>query len=362
MTGRERVQAVLSHREADRVPRYDSFWEETAERYERESGKTMKELLESFDFDITVFSMDVSMRFPASRTDCGDYEIIKDRCGYTVKKYKGKSLLGFQHHEVNGREDWERERGRLRLDKNDESRVDTEPYFLRTHPAPSWEDAVRAINAAGGDKYRLITFYGPFEATWRHHGHENMLMNLALEPELIAEMYEAATDLTIETFEYALELGMEIDGGWMVEDLAYTRGLLMSPVTYRALIFPQHRRLGDFLHSKGLKFFVHSCGDATAIIPDYIDAGVDVLQPLQADTGHDVPAHKKQYGDRLTFWGNVNVRKLAGSFEDIEEEVRRVVIPGKKGGGYIYHSDHSIPPEISLENYMRLIKTLDKIG
>ena len=362
MTGRERVLTVLSYKEADRVPRYDSFWEETIDRYESESGKPMKELLESFDFDIITFSMDVSMRFPVGREDHGDFEIIKDRCGYTVKKYKRKSLLGYQRHEVVGKEDWERERGRLSLDKEGESRMDTEAYFLRTHPAPAWEDAVRNINAAGGDKFRLLQFYGPFEATWRHHGHENTMMDCLLEPELVSEMFEASTDLTIETLEYGLSLGLEIDGCWMVEDLAYTKSLLISPETYRALIFPQHKRLGDYFHKKGLKFFVHACGDTSAILPDFIEAGVDALQPLQANTRMRVPALKEQYGNKITLFGNVDVRKLTGSFADIEEEVRRVVVPGKKGGGYIYHSDHSIPPEISLENYMYLIKVLDEIG
>ena len=362
MTGKERVLASISHKTPDRTPRYDGFWEETVDRYELESGKPMSELLERFDFDIDVVFMDVSMRFPASRTDYGNYEIINERCGYTVKKYKRKSSLGFLKHEVSDVEDWERMRSGLCLDKGGESRLDRESFFLRTHPAPSWSDGVSAVNAPGGGKYRLVQFYGPFESTWRHHSHEATLTDCLAEPEFSAEMFKCAVDLAIEAFEYSLELGAEIDAGWMVEDLAYTKSLLISPGAYRELIFPQHKRLGDFFHSKGLKFFVHACGDISAIIPDFIEAGVDVIQPLQANTTLDVPKLKEQYGSDITFWGNVNARKLTGSFADIEDEVRRVVIPGIKGGGYIYHSDHSIPPEVSFENYLHLVETLDKIG
>ena len=71
---------------------------------------------------------------------------------------------------------------------------------------------------------------------------------------------------------------------------------------------------------------------------------------------------KKEYNKDLTFWGNISAEKLSGSFDEIEAEIGNKVSCAMKGGGYIYHSDHSIPPTVAYQNYTHAIKMLDKYG
>ncbi|HOP10904.1 MAG TPA: uroporphyrinogen decarboxylase family protein [Oscillospiraceae bacterium] len=358
MTGRERVYGALRHEPIDRVPRYDSFWDETLMNW----GISAKELAQRFDFDIRVFGLDNSMRFSTSREDLGEQEIVNDRCGYRVRRFKKGGPMDFLWHATAEYEGWSQNKHRFRLDPADESRVDVAAFFLRTTPVPDWDTAIAAINADSPDKFRLMNFYGPCEATWRHHGFENWLMDMAAEPEWTMEMFGAVTNLTIETLDYALQKGLKFDGIWMTEDLGSTRATLMSPKTYRELIFPWHKKLGDYVKSKNLKFFMHSCGDVSDLIPDFIEAGVDVLQPLQANTTMHVVRLKEQYGDRISFWGNISVAVMEQGKEAILEEAKSKLIPAKRGGGYLYHSDHSIPADVTYENYAYLMGLLDEYG
>jgi uroporphyrinogen decarboxylase len=107
---------------------------------------------------------------------------------------------------------------------------------------------------------------------------------------------------------------------------------------------------------------MHSCGKIESFIPDFIEAGIDVLQALQANTGMDVVKLKEKYGDSIVFFGNIAEAALAGTKEDIRREIEYKVGIAKKGGGYIYHSDHSVPDEVSFENYVYAMEMVEKYG
>jgi uroporphyrinogen decarboxylase len=137
---------------------------------------------------------------------------------------------------------------------------------------------------------------------------------------------------------------------------------LISSEAYRNLLKPLHSEIAKFCHSNGMKLFMHSCGNIEAFIPDFIEAGIDVIQPLQANTGMDVVKLKKRFGDSIVFFGNVSAKILSEGKEAIEEEICCKVGNAKKGGGYIYHSDHSVPDNVPLGDYEHLIRMLDKYG
>lgn len=358
MTGKERVLGAINRIPIDRIPRYDAFWEETLEEY----GKTADVLEREFDFDFSVAALDNSMRFPAKWIDHGTQEEGWDRYGFHMMRNKGHSTLRYMDFVTADPDDWEEHKHRFVVDKDGESRVDAEPYFLRKKPAPGWKEAVERINSLPDDKFRVIDFYGPWEGTWRHHGFENTLMDFIAEPEMVQEMFECITNVTLETLEYALSLGMKIDGFWMVEDMGCTRSGLFSVEHYRKYLKPWHKKIMDFAHEHGLKVIMHSCGDVLDFIPDLIDCGLDVLQALQANTRLDVSKLKMQFGDRLTFMGNISVRAMAEGGDVIREEMERKIVPAMQGGGYIYHSDHSIPPEVTYEKFCDVINILDQIG
>ncbi|MFH0792910.1 MAG: uroporphyrinogen decarboxylase family protein, partial [bacterium] len=154
-------------------------------------------------------------------------------------------------------------------------------------------------------------------------------------------------------------LGYEFDGAFIYDDLGYRNGPFFSPATYRELLFPQHKRLCDFLHSKGWKIILHSCGNVNLHIPALIEAGFDCLQPLEVKAGMDLIQLKKDYGEVLAFMGGIDVRAMAHPDPAvIEEEIRTKFAFAKKGGGYLYHSDHSVPDNVSFGQYKRVCELI----
>lgn len=380
MTGRERVIAAIRREPLDRIPRYDAFWEDALDRW-KEEGLVLPEpcciqvegqskqistpVNAYFDFDIAPLYMDISMRFPTGLVaDDGEKITVADRCGYTAQKFKGRaSSMHFISHMVNDEADWEAYQHRLNFDPTDTARVDCDSYYLHTEEYPSWEgfrqifDAYRKL-----DKFIPVTVYGPWEAAWRHHGYEASLMDLVAEPELMGQMFEKLADLTIHTLEHMIQMGCKPDALWLIEDMGGTYTTLFSPKVYKELLQPCHKKLGDFAHKNGIYFFMHSCGYIEPFLPGLIEAGLDVIQALQANTGMHIRSLKEKFGDKLTFCGNISVQNFRDGPDAIEEELREKLPVAMEGGGYIYHSDHSIPPEVSLETYQRAMQVLDEVG
>ena len=236
-------------------------------------------------------------------------------------------------------------------------------YFGHFDPYPTWDEAVAKYHRIRtANRFLLFMFYGPWEATWRHRGFAEHLMDLAADPEFVIEMAGTYMDLLITVLQRCLDEEMKPDGFFMVDDLAHTRGMLMSPRTWRGIYKTLVRRLGQFLHDNDIAFWMHCCGNAEPIFEDLIECGLEVIQPLEAKSGLDVRKLRKKYGDRLTFWGNIDVITMAdGSDADIEEEIRSKIIPFKEnGGGYIYHSDHSVPPTVSLARFQLVLDLVRK--
>ena len=368
MTGRERVNLALDHKDADRIPRYDAFWDEIIDDYKAKLGlpksASASDMGDCFGFDMEAFALDNSMRFDARVVEeSEDNIVINDRCGYTAFKHKNQPLSKFYNHVNTDYEKWQSIKHRFSLDKSDVSRVDINGFFLRTSPVPSWEEAARVFKEEyKKDKFLMIQGYGVFEGTWRHRGYENLLMDMVSEEAYTHEMFPAIIDLTIETLEYAMSLGIKPDGFLLVDDHGSTRAPLFSPETYRKMVFPYHRRFGDFLHKNSIRYLLHSCGDISAFIPCFIEAGIEAIQPLQANTTLDVRKLKKEYGKNITLWGNISVVEISNGYDAIEREIAAKVPVAMAGGGYIYHSDHSISPDVPFECYQYVIKMLDKYG
>jgi uroporphyrinogen decarboxylase len=108
---------------------------------------------------------------------------------------------------------------------------------------------------------------------------------------------------------------------------------------------------------------LHSCGYVTEFMPLFIEAGFDCIQPLEVKAGNDLVALKQQYGDRLAFMGGIDVRAMADPDPAaIEREISSKIPLAKQGGGYIYHSDHSVPDNVSFEQYTRVMELVAEHG
>ena len=365
MNGKERVLLTLAHEEPDRVAKYDAFWQDTLTRWHGEGLPVQIKPEDYFDFDIRAMGIDASPRFePKLIREEGDMITLKDRFGYVVKKSKTKSrTMHFISHPVNNRDDWEKVKKRFVMTETEPGRVDELAFPFRLDMGPTWEQAGERFQRLREKKvYILGSAYGPHEAILRLRGFEATLYDLVDHPDLLKEMAVTYTDFLLEVIRCCLEKQIKIDGFFMIDDLAGTRGMLFSPRQWREIFKPGVAKIGRFLRENKLDFWMHSCGNGEEVFNDLIECGVQVLNPLEAKSGLDVRKLKKKYGKHLTFLGNMDVRAMAESEAAIESEMGEKITVAKKGGGYIYHSDHSVPPEVSFKHYQFVMNMLEKYG
>ena len=138
------------------------------------------------------------------------------------------------------------------------------------------------------------------------------------------------------------------------DDLGMQSGPLISPDLFRSMIKPRERELIAFIKKRtDAKIFFHSCGSIYEFIPDLIEIGVDVLNPIQVSAKDmDTKRLKQEFGDRLAFWGAVDTQQVLpfGSPEDVVAEVKKRIGDLAPGGGYILSSVHNIQAKVPPEN------------
>jgi len=150
-------------------------------------------------------------------------------------------------------------------------------------------------------------------------------------------------------------------------DFGTQRGPFISVEAYRDLFKPFHRRINDFIHRRSRwKTFIHSCGSVFQLIPDFIEAGFDVLNPVQCSAAEmDAPRLKREFGQDLVFWGGgVDTQKTLpfGTPAEVYREVRERVDVFNQGGGFIFNSIHNIQGNTPIENVVALFDALRDSG
>ncbi|MBC7236298.1 MAG: hypothetical protein H5T69_10685 [Chloroflexi bacterium] len=350
MDSRERVRMVLDGQVPDRIPLDDSYWVTTVARWRREGLPADVDPRAYFGTDEIVFlSGDYSMRFPErelERTELSrtywDADGALRRDLHTDEGWTSQWL----DFTIKTPDDWERERGRLAF----------VPERIPENILATYREARRR------GRFVCYAAHAAFHPTWMRIGMENELVLMIEAPDWIHDMMAAHTRLIIELFEQLRALGIEFDGARLADDLGYQSAPLISPRLYHEVVLPHHKCFCDHLRAAGLKTMLHSDGNVAPLIPEFLEAGFVGLHPLEAKAGLDVRQLKPQYGDRLVLWGNIDVRALAGTREEIEEEIVGKIEVAKQGGGYIYHSDHSVPNNVSLENYRYALDLVRRVG
>jgi uroporphyrinogen decarboxylase len=145
--------------------------------------------------------------------------------------------------------------------------------------------------------------------------------------------------------------------------MGYRNGLLFSPDAYRATHKDADKKVYGFFRDLGMPIILHSCGNVEELIPELIEVGLTCLQPLEVKAGMNLIKLKNEFGDKLAFMGGIDVRAMFNpDSKAIEEEIRTKLEIAKKGGGYIYHSDHSVPTAVSFEQYERVMELVAQYG
>lgn len=351
MTSQERITALLNHKEADKVGVMDHFWRQALERFHEQGIPEGMDHEDYFDYDIRKFKVDQSFQLPITMVEETEEHIIElTEWGNTQKTWKNSQstpeLIGFI---CKSREQWFSEYKARKQPDEARLRID--------------EMKTAYENAQAKGKYFCFSCLEVFEATWRVCGPEMQLELLIDDPEWLLDMYKTDTDLVIWAFEELWSRGIEFDGMWVWGDVAYRSGPFMSPRMYQELVMPFHKRLFDAAHSKGCKVIYHGCGNNNILVPYFIEAGMDCLQPMEVKAGMDVRELKQQYGDKLAFMGNIDARLFQDNDrEGLEREIRDKITVAKQGGGYVYHSDHSIPPATNLDTYKFALECVERYG
>ena len=353
MTGQERVERGFVRKEQDRLPRYESFWLETIARWQQEGLQgdacAVHDIMDA-DFAGIGWVWPNPYEEETVLEEAEETKIIRRPSGAILRIWKNKS--GTPEHL-----DWECKDPAIWRDK-----------FRARYEDRQWElplDDIRQsyVEARRKGRWAFAAGVEPFEMLRDLVGDENFLMAMIEEPEWIAEMAEVLTGAVLAHYRVMLDAGIQPDGIWTYGDMAFKNGPFCSPEMYRELIWPQHKRMADFAHANGMRFIYHTDGDVNSVVPDYIAAGFDALQPLEAKTNMDVRSLCPQYGDRLAFFGNIDVMKFAfASMEEIEAEIVEKFAAGKATHGYFYHSDHSVPPQVSWERYQYIIEFVRRHG
>jgi uroporphyrinogen decarboxylase len=151
------------------------------------------------------------------------------------------------------------------------------------------------------------------------------------------------------------------------DDLAGQNSLLMSPQTYRTLIRPRHQRLFSFVKELApVKLFFHSCGAVRPLIGDFVDAGIDILNPVQiSSAGMDLRELKREFGRDLAFWGGgVDTQRVLGTGtpEEVKADVRRNIDALAPGDGFVFAAVHDIQADVPPENVMAMWEAWQAYG
>ena len=198
-----------------------------------------------------------------------------------------------------------------------------------------------------------------YEMYWRLRGIEMALLDMVEDPGFANEMLKRCADFSLELSQEALKR-YELDWLWTGDDVSSQFSMLMSPGTWRKLIKPHLARIAGVGKAQGMWVAHHCCGALRPIIPDLIEIGIDVLNPIQCNCpGMDPLELKAEFGKQMTFMGGVDTQGLlpTGTVDEVRRASARL-IEGmtRDGGGYILAASHSIPPETPDENIFAMYR------
>jgi len=143
-------------------------------------------------------------------------------------------------------------------------------------------------------------------------------------------------------------------------------GPLLSPTLFRRYLKPRYAEIFKLIHKKtNAKIFMHTCGSVRQLIPDFIEIGLDVLNPIQPlASGMEIDGLKKDFGDRLSFHGGIDIQRLLpnGSPEEVEAEVKHLIEVGGKDDGLILAGAHNIQADVPPSNVLAIFKAARSTG
>ncbi len=354
LTGRERVIRMHRRKDHDRVPRHESYWPETIERWQREGLVGDRDAAyDVLDADVTQLVWFQPAIFPGRhevvREDDATQDVI-DIWGATLRQWKGRS--GTPEHLAFG------------CDSRDVWESVYRPALLNNPVQIPGDHIARRYELAQRKKrWAMIGTIEAYEFMKRVMGDEIALIAMATDPDWIRDVSSTYTDVLIKNLQAILDAGVKPDGVFLSADMGYNHAPMFSPQMYRELIRPDHQRLIDWFHQNDMTVLFHTDGNVNALVDQYVELGIDSLHPLEAAANMCLEELTRTFGTSLSFWGNIDKMVLATNDHDaIEDHIRARLQAGMAIKGYGFHSDHSVPPDVSWETYKFMIDVVDRYG
>ncbi|MBC8496619.1 MAG: hypothetical protein ISS57_18595 [Anaerolineales bacterium] len=380
MTPRERVLAAINHEEPDRVPIVIGVSNATGIKMKPYQG--IKELA----------SIDAPDHYIYEWPELGTAEIDEATMQHLHSDVRGVRDI---HPAATLKRNREREAHSPFVDSWGSGQMEIEPgvWYPGVHPLseataieeieayPGWPDMrdptrvahvkETARRLAKQNEYAIMAtpwLLFPFERAHAMQGMDVFLLNMAMYPDfaqaLLHKITEACKSLMGPFLE---ELGNNVDIIKIGDDLGTQDSLMISPKMYREILKPLHADFIQFIRERTkAKVFFHTDGDVFPLIPDFIEIGVDILNPIQTTAGKmaDLPALKKHYGKNIVFCGGIDTHRILpyGTPEEVRQEVRRVMQTLGPGGGYMVASVHTIMNDVPPENVLAMIDAVEEFG
>ncbi len=363
MNSKERVLFSLSHKEPDRVPL--DYWavpETTNQLLRHFNLRNESELLKKLNVDICY---------------------IKPK--YTGKDFREEADGSIQQRLPDGtyKDIWGVRRKRIDWEKGSYLEVVESPLSeandvqeIENHSWPGVESFDYEGFSKECRKYdnfaliltgdRITTRASIFKLAMYLRGMQNLLMDLSLNPQIAHSLIAQLLEFHLKHARRILELSAsKIDIFMLGDDFGTENGPMLSLEMFRKFFKPGLKELIALGHKYGVKVMLHSCGGVREFIPDFVEIGLDILNPIQTRAkGMDPKGLKEDFGEDLSFHGSIDVQKTLplGTQEEIREEIKaRIEILGK-GGGFILAPSHNLQPDIPLENIVTMYEAGRELG
>jgi len=330
---------------------YGWFMEETIERWRREGLPEDADLLDFFGLDRVAFTggKPYSLVPPFEEkiiAEDQETKVVRDELGVTKKvfrKYEDSKMPQWLDFPVKSRKDFEA--FRKRLDPHSPSRYPPNWEALKEQ----WKERDYPLGIGPG------SFYGHTLQRWV--GTENLCMLFYDDPSFVHEMMDYLEVFFLELIEGPVrEIGFDFAS--FGEDIAYKGRSFMSPEMFVTFIQPHYVKICQFLRANGVEIiFVDSDGYLDELIPLWLEVGINGFSPLEVAAGMDAIALKRKYGKDIVLAGNIDKRALISGKDAMDKEVEKVNTLLAQGG-YFPAVDHSVPPDVSYQNFNYFLQAL----
>lgn len=347
MTSREIIQTLLAKDIPERAGVHEHFWPFIVENGWGEQGvEKGTDFAERFDLDIAnvqwFWAPEPRCDLAGTMEETDEWIVRRDGWGSVKKEWKHKAgtpeHVGFT---ITSPEIWRSDFREAFLAIDLRQHVDVEGI------------ASTLSRLKAGERFVTYSVPSVFEEMRRILGDVTMLESLLLEKDFIHEFCKAITDTDVAYFELLFSEAGLPDGIHVYDDLGYTQAPFASPDCHREMVLPYHKQLVGLFKDHGLPVILHTCGDFRPHLPAIVEAGFDCIQALEAKTGMNVVDLAGEWKDKLCFMGNLDVRAFeSGDRDRIREEcLGKLKGMVEQRAPYVFMSDHSIPPTVSVADY-----------